>query len=1158
MSKKKNLKDFDIDKILENTREPIKYEIVDAMNDWGLEYAYATLLDRALIYNYDFVKPVQLRSIWGMYKQGLRPDKGNVKEGQVQATIMGKYHPHSDCLRGDTKIYLVNGETKTIKEMYEETLKNPNKTYNVYSIDKDGCLVRSVLSHARIGQFTNNIYKITLSNDMIIECTDNHPFMMFDKQYKQAKNLNIGDVVASGELIGDKEDYPIINIRLDSKNKRTAHNLFSMAKELLPNVDEGYVYHHEDENKHNQELKNFKQITRAEHALHHKDYLIGYECGRHELFEGKYKECTRKKNSELAKELNKHYLYYRAMKLINYLQENNIEVSNDNYNKYFGVFYNRPKISTLIKKGYIKNDVIELLDNKPVFDSSKSIGFIQKEEKDKVNKNEYHKNSEYSEKFNCAVRAVGLCMLNNLEVSHESIKKVNRKYHYQLNIKDDSVLEDVLNSNVIISIKNIEIIEADNEPMYDFTVENYENALFVDNNNFVILHNSSIKGVLDGWAQAFNSRVPLVKTTGQPGRFTGDSAPAARYLEVGMNKACYELVRDTQNHGCLWTFNEQGDEIMPLTLPTRWPLGIINGTQGIATGFACNIPPHNPDEVMKACIAYLQGKIDNPNKLYKYIKGPDFPTGATIIGIDGIKQYLETGEGKFIVRGKYSVKELGKGRVEIDFTELPYNVSVEQVITDINNKKKKNGKFFEISEIKDLSDRRFQTDKCEVKLAIYVKAGANINKLIDELYQYTRCQVSYSVNATTIIDNKPHMNTSMYEMIEGFCRMRKDVYKLRSDYRLKVIEKDLHILDGLLKVLVDIDEAIKIIRNSDNSDIASEKLQKKFKVDSVQANQILLMTLKQLTKADSIEIKQKQKSLVEENKTIHDILNNETLLNNEIVKEIQDTLKIISSPRRTEIVGVSMEEMKQQQKEIEKQHKLLAKGVECFVNINKDKIGKSIESNDNSKFKVMSDSNIFIIGKDGNCKELEVEKLPLDDEQSISIFANGNDNIAGITSDSGYETLVVSNLGNINVFKNKFKSGLLCKLKDEELMFASPISEEDRKNNSLVMINKQGELFKMDIEKLKSVNAGSGLIVGTKMKDIVFVGMVHHNSVIKTVSNNEIKYTSVEECPSKGRGSSGYLLHKLKKDDEIISCEIIEMSDEVILTNRGKSGIKRK
>ena len=117
---------------------------------------------------------------------------------------------------------------------------------------------------------------------------------------------------------------------------------------------------------------------------------------------------------------------------------------------------------------------------------------------------------------------------------------------------------------------------------------------------------------------------------------------------------------------------------MPLILPARWPLGIINGTQGIATGFACNIPPHNPDEVMEACIAYLQGKIKKPNDVYEYINGPDFPTGATVIGIDGIKQYLETGEGKFIVRGRYSIKELSKGRVEIDFTELPYNVSVDR------------------------------------------------------------------------------------------------------------------------------------------------------------------------------------------------------------------------------------------------------------------------------------------------------------------------------------------------------------------------------------------------------------------------------------------------------------------------------------------------
>ena len=667
----------------------------------------------------------------------------------------------------------------------------------------------------------------------------------------------------------------------------------------------------------------------------------------------------------------------------------------------------------------------------------------------------------------------------------------------------------------------------------------------------------AIKGVVDGWAQRFNSRVPLVKATGQPGLFTGDTAPAERYLEVGMNRACYELVRDTQQHGCTWTYNENGDEIMPLFLPVRFPVGIINGVQGIATGFACNIPPHNPDEVMQACIAYLQGKLDKPEKILKYIKGPDFPTGASIVGTDGIKEYLLNGSGKFLVYGKYNVVEKPHGRTEIVFTELPYNVSVEQVMSDIAQKKN-NGLFAEISEMKNLSDRKRQTDKSEVRLTLYIKAGANIPKLIDSLYKNTRCMASFSVN-TTLIDNYvPRQNVPVFDMIKGFCTMRQDVVHLRYGYRLKQIDRDLYTLDGLMKILVDIDKAIYIIRHADNSDIACQQLQKTFKVEEKQANQILAMPLRQLTKADVIEAEDKKKSLDAEAKNIRTTLSDEKLVNEEIIKELKETESIITSGRRTEIVDMSLEELKQQQKEIEKQHKLLAKGVECFVNINKDKIGKSIESNDNSKFKVMSDSNIFIIGKDGNCKELEVEKLPLDDEQSISIFANGNDDIAGITSDSGYETLVVSNLGNINVFKNKFKSGLLCKLKDEELMFASPISKEDRKNNSLIMINKQGELFKMDIEKLKSVNAGSGLIVGTKMKDIIFVGMVHHNSVIKTVSNNEIKYTSVEECPSKGRGSSGYLLHKLKKDDEIISCEIVEMSDEVVLTNRGKSGIKRK
>lgn len=667
----------------------------------------------------------------------------------------------------------------------------------------------------------------------------------------------------------------------------------------------------------------------------------------------------------------------------------------------------------------------------------------------------------------------------------------------------------------------------------------------------------AIKGVLDGWAQKFNSRVPLAKAEGQPGLFTGDKAPAERYLEIGMNKACYELVKDTQQHGCTWTYNEQGDEIMPLFLPVRFPVGIINGVQGIATGFACNIPPHNPDEVMQACIAYLQGKIDKPEKVLKYIKGPDFPTGASIIGTDGIKEYLLNGNGKFLVYGKYHVVEKSHGRAEIVFTELPYNVSVEQVMSDIAQKKN-DGLFAEISEMKDLSSRKSQTDKSEVHLTLYIKAGANIPKLIESLYKNTRCMVSFSVN-TTLVDNYvPRQNVSMLDMIKGFCKMRQDVTQLRYNYRLKQIDRDLYTLDGLMKILVDIDKAIYIIRHADNSDIACKQLQKTFKVEEKQANQILAMPLRQLTKADVVEAEAKKKSLDAEAKDIRTTLSDEKLIDAEIIKELKETASIITSSRRTEIVGMSLEELKQQQKDMEKQRKLLAKGVECHVNITGDNIYKSIDQTDKSKIKVQSDGDLFVINQDGTCKALTVEQLPLDTPQSISTFTNGKD-IAGITTDIGYETLVVSDKGNINLFKNKFKEGLFCKSPEQSIIFARPVTEEDKKTKTLVVISKHGELFKMDIDKLRAVNIGSGLINGTKLEDIVYVNLVNSTDIIKTESKNEVKYTPVEDCPSKGRGAGGYVLHKLKKDDEIVSCDIVhKLSDNIILTDRGKGGVKKR
>ena len=707
MAKRKQT--VDIDEILAESKPPIKTELSKAMNDWGLEYSYATLQDRALISNYDFVKPVQLRSIWGMYKQGLRPNKENVKEAQVQATIMGKYHPHGDCVSGDTRFRTCGDKNLTIKEMYDLVKAKKQKRFVTFSIDKLGRLQFSFMSDIRIGQYTTKIYHIHFSNGMECKVTNNHPFMLFSGRFIKAENLVVGDIVTSGKFNGEK-------------------------------------------------------------------IMATVEC-----------KTRHRKN-----------VYY---------------------------------------------------------ETSTKIWLMSPE----------------------------------------------------------SIQEEHITEDEAVRVTRIEIEHVDKTPMYDFTVNDYANALCVDDDgNFLCLHNSSIKGVLDGWAQKFNSRVPLVKTTGQAGVFTGQTAISARYLEVGMNDKMWELVRDTQNHGCTWTYNEQGDDVIPYYLPTRFPLGIINGSAGIATGFACTIPPHNPDEIMNSCIAYLRGDIKKKSDVLKYVKGPDFPTGAEVLGTDEIKNYIKTGTGPFLIRGLYNIKELSHGKKEIDFTELPYNVSVEKVMSVINDKKQK-GLFAEISEVKNLSDVRLQTDKCECKLAIYVKSGANIDKLIKSLYKNTPCQVAFSVNSTLLVDNKPKQNVSLLEMIQGFCQMRKDSFLLRSKYRCDVIKRDLHTIDGMLKVLVDIDKTISIIRQAENQNEAKDELIKEFSVDNKQAEQILSISLRQLTKSDTIELQKKQKDLTEEFNSLDKTMNDENLLTQELISEMEETKEKISSPRRTKIVNVTMEAAKEEE-----------------------------------------------------------------------------------------------------------------------------------------------------------------------------------------------------------------------------------------------------
>lgn len=658
--------------------------------------------------------------------------------------------------------------------------------------------------------------------------------------------------------------------------------------------------------------------------------------------------------------------------------------------------------------------------------------------------------------------------------------------------------------------------------------------------------NLSVSAALARMGQTFSLRVPLLDVQGSVGFVTGDSPAADRYWEATLNKAAWELLKEIGNKAAVMVPTEDGEGVEPYKLPITWPIGIINGSQGIAVGYASSMPSHNPNEVMDACIAYLKGKVNNTKQLMKYIKGPDFPTGGELIGVDGVEEYFETGKGSFTVRGKYKINELPRGRYSIEFYELPYQVSAEQVKEAINKgqSNEKKPRFKEISEVKDLTD-----NKSGLKLVIYVKSGSNIHSVLEELWKFTPCQSKFSVNATILLEDKPNPETSMLQMIEQFIQFRTSTFIKKSNYELRKLQKEFHRLSGILKVLVDIDKAIEIIRNAESSEIAQEQLIKHFGIDEEQATSILGMRLRSLTLSDKNELYSKCDSIEESLKHLSSILSSEDLIKKEIIKELQETKKIIGDERKTSITGVTNEDLALAAKEAQRQEKLLLKDVTCDVSVLADNSVVMTLGEEISQLKLpikysiqtTSQGTFYVFSKDGDCIEAQVNSLQPNTPVSPTLFGLKDNKFAGITNNV-LETLFVTNFGNGNIARNNIKSGKLTTLLPmEEIVFLQPISDDEYNSKEIVLITEDGTISKTAVKNIRKSGFGSGTVI--IMKDAMVkdgtLTTPNLDEILVTVSNNEVKLTLESDCPSKNRGGKGYNLHKLKAGDKIKSIQTL-------------------
>jgi DNA gyrase subunit A len=410
-------------------------------------------------------------------------------------------------------------------------------------------------------------------------------------------------------------------------------------------------------------------------------------------------------------------------------------------------------------------------------------------------------------------------------------------------------------------------------------------------------------------AQPWAMRVPMVDGHGNFGSPGGDDPPAAmRYTECRMTPAAVAMTASIDEDTVDFKPNYDSRETEPVVLPAAIPNLVVNGTTGIAVGMATNMAPHNLVEVVQALRHLVQHPGTDLDGLMRFIPGPDLPTGGKIIGLDGIRDAYDTGRGSFRMRATARVETVGR-RKGIVVTELPYAVGLEKIVERIKvlvQGKKLQG----ISDVKDLTDMANGT-----RLVVEVKNGFVPEAILEQLYKLTPMEESFGINNVCLVDGQPR-TLGLKELLEVFLEHRYDVVRRRSRFRRDKKAERLHLVDGLLIALLDIDEVIQVIRTSDDAAAARERLTSVFDLSEAQANYILEMQLRRLTRFSRIELEKEQATLRLEIEELEAILADEALLKKVVSDELAEVAKTYGTPRRTVLLGGALPTMTQAPAEI--------------------------------------------------------------------------------------------------------------------------------------------------------------------------------------------------------------------------------------------------
>ncbi|MGE7002410.1 DNA topoisomerase IV subunit A, partial [Staphylococcus capitis] len=636
---------------------------------------------------------------------------------------------------------------------------------------------------------------------------------------------------------------------------------------------------------------------------------------------------------------------------------------------------------------------------------------------------------------------------------------------------------------------------------------------------------SSVYDAMVRLSQDWKLRHVLIEMHGNNGSIDNDPPAAMRYTEAKLSQLSEELLRDINKETVAFIPNYDDTTLEPMVLPSRFPNLLVNGSTGISSGYATDIPPHNLAEVIQATLKYIDNPDITVNQLMKHIKGPDFPTGGIIQGIDGIKKAYESGKGKIVVRSRVDEEELRSGRKQLIITEIPYEVnksSLVKRIDELRADKKVDG----IVEVRD------ETDRTGLRIAIELKKDVNSESIKNYLYKNSDLQISYNFNMVAISDGRPKL-MGLREIIESYLNHQIEVVTNRTRYDLDHAEKRMHIVEGLMKALSILDEVIALIRNSKNKKDAKDNLVAEFDFTEAQAEAIVMLQLYRLTNTDIVALEDEHAELEALIKELRNILDDHDALLSVIKDELNEIKKKFKVDRLSTIEA--------EISEIKIDKEVMVPSEEVILSVSHHGYIKRTST------RSFNASGVTEIGlKDGD-RLLKYQEV------------NTQDTVLVFTNKGRYLFIPVHKLADIRWKELGQHVSQIVPI-DEDEQVVDVYNEKDFNNNAFyVMATKNGMIKKSSVPQFKTTRFNKPL-VGMKVKDhdeIVNVIRLESDQLVTVLTHKGMSLTySTDELSDTGLRAAGIKSINLKDEDHVVMTESVSDSDSILMiTQRG--AIKR-